>query len=55
MQYGLAKPFMRMLSYPIEYFYNVFPGHGFEDIELAVFAAKSNSDPHPFVFARRSP
>lgn len=55
MQHGLARPFMRMLSYPMEYFYDAFPSHGFEDIELAVFAAKSNNDPHPFLFARRSP
>ena len=55
MQYGLARPFMRRLSYPIEYFYSVLPSHGFQDVELAVFAAKSNNDPHPFVFARKRP
>lgn len=53
MQYGMAKPLMRRLSYPIEYFYKVLPKYGFDDIELAVFVAKSNNDPHSFIFARK--
>jgi ubiquinone/menaquinone biosynthesis C-methylase UbiE len=53
MQFGFARPFMRGLSYPIEYLYNVLPSHGFEDVELAVFAAMSNNGLHSFVFARK--
>jgi len=53
MKYGLAKPFMRWLLYPTEYFYEVLPKHGFDSIELTVFAAGSNNDAHPFVFAKK--
>jgi ubiquinone/menaquinone biosynthesis C-methylase UbiE len=53
MHYGLAKPLMRRLSYPVEYLYEMLPKCGFDDVELAVFAIKSNNDPHSFVFARR--
>lgn len=54
MQYGMAKPFMRWLSYPMEYFYNALPQYGFDDIEIAIFVTKSNNDPHPFIFARKN-
>ena len=54
MHHGMAKPSMRWLSYPIEYFYEVLPKHGFDDIELAVFVTKSNNDPHSFIFARKN-
>ena len=54
MQYCIAKPSMRGLRYPIEYFFEVLPNHGFDDVELAVFVTKSNNDPHPFLFARKS-
>ncbi len=53
MQYGMAKPIMRMLNYPLEYFYEALPKFGFDDVELAVFVTKSNNSPHPFIFARR--
>ena len=53
MQYCIAKPSMRGLRYPIEYFFEVLPKYGFQDVELAVFVTKSNNDPHPFLFARK--
>ena len=53
MQYGMAKPLMRRLEYPMAYFYEALPKYGFGDIELSVFAAKSNNDPHSFIFARK--
>jgi ubiquinone/menaquinone biosynthesis C-methylase UbiE len=53
MHYGMAKPLMRGLSYPIEYFYEVLQKHGFDDIELSIFVTKSNNDPHSFIFARK--
>lgn len=53
MHYGMAKPLMRWLNYPIEYFYEVLPKYGFDDVELAVFVTKSNNDPHSFIFARK--
>lgn len=53
MQYGIVKPLMRGLGYPIEYFYEVLPKHGFDNVEIAVFVTKSNNDPHSFVFARK--
>jgi len=54
MQYGLAKPIMRGLGYPIEFLYEALRKHGFGDVELAIFATKSNNDPHSFIFARKS-
>lgn len=54
MHYGMAKPIMRGLSYPIEYLFEVLPRHGFDDVECAIFGAQSNNDPHSFVFARRT-
>jgi ubiquinone/menaquinone biosynthesis C-methylase UbiE len=53
MQYGMSKPLMRRLCYPMDHFYKVLPKYGFDDVELAVFVAKSNNDPHSFVFARK--
>jgi ubiquinone/menaquinone biosynthesis C-methylase UbiE len=53
MRYGMAKPLMRGLRYPLEYFFEVLPKHGFTDIELAAFVTKSNGDPHSFLFARK--
>lgn len=55
MHCGLARPFMRGLSYPINYFFNALPTHGFENVEVAVFATTSNGGLHPFVFARKTP
>jgi SAM-dependent methyltransferase len=54
MHYDVVRPFMRGLSYPMEYLFEALPSHGFGDIELAVFAARGNNDPHSFVFARKS-
>ena len=45
MQYGIVKPIMRNLIYPIEFFYRVLPQYGFLDIEILVFATRSNGDP----------
>jgi ubiquinone/menaquinone biosynthesis C-methylase UbiE len=53
MQYGMAKPLMRRLEYPVAYFYKALPVYGFGDIELSIFVAKSNNDPHSFIFARK--
>ncbi len=51
---GGEKGLMRMRSYPIKFFYQFLPALGFEDIEINVFATKSNNDPHPFVLARKA-
>jgi ubiquinone/menaquinone biosynthesis C-methylase UbiE len=53
MQYGMAKPIMRGLRYPVDFFYEVLPELGFDDIEISIFVTKSNNDPHSFVFARK--
>ena len=53
MQYGMVKPIMRGLMYPISYFYEALPKLNFDNIELAVFVTKINNDPHPFIFARK--
>jgi ubiquinone/menaquinone biosynthesis C-methylase UbiE len=53
MHYGLVKPPMQWLCYPLDYFYDVLPKLGFADIELSVFVTKSNQDPHSFIFARK--
>jgi ubiquinone/menaquinone biosynthesis C-methylase UbiE len=54
MRFGLARPLMRGLGYPVEYLYEVLPKHGFGDVELALFVTKSNNALHSFVFARKS-
>lgn len=54
MEVGIAKPFMRGLSYPIEFFYGELPKLGLESVELSVFATTSNNAAHAFVFATRS-
>lgn len=53
LELGLARPFMRMIEYPIDYFYTLLPPYGFADVEIAVFAMTSNGAPHPVVFARK--
>jgi ubiquinone/menaquinone biosynthesis C-methylase UbiE len=53
MDYGMAKPLMRGLSYPVEYFYEVLPKYGFDDVEIAVFVTKINNAPHSFILARK--
>jgi len=53
MRYGLAKPIMRSLIYPVRFFYDVLPGLGFDDIEISIFVTKSNKAQHPFVFATK--
>ncbi len=52
-RWGLSRPMMRGLSYPRAYLFTTLPRLGFENIEIAVFAAKSNNSPHPFVLAHR--
>jgi len=42
-----------MQYYPMDYFYNLLPELGFNDIEIFVFVTKSNNDPHPFVLAKK--
>jgi len=53
MDLGMAKPMMRRLSYPVEFFYEEFPKLGFGDIELSIFVTKSNNSLHPFILARK--
>jgi len=50
---GGSVGIMRMRSYPIKYFYQFLPELGFDDVEISVFATKSNNDPHPFVLATK--
>lgn len=54
MRYGMSKPIMRSLKYPLDFFYQEFPNLGLSDIEIAVFVTRSNNSPHPFVFARKA-
>ncbi|MCE2800615.1 MAG: class I SAM-dependent methyltransferase [Planctomycetaceae bacterium] len=53
MEFGLGKPIMRGLWYPVDFFYEEFPKLGLDDIEISMFVTKSNNDPHPFVLARK--
>lgn len=54
MDYGRGKPIMRDLWYPIDFFYEKLPKLGFNDIELSIFATKSNNGLHAFIFARKT-
>lgn len=54
MEFGMAKPIMRGLWYPVDMFYQELPKLGFEDVEISIFITKSNKDPHPFVLARKT-
>jgi len=54
MNHGMAKPIMRGLWYPMEFFYKELPKLGFDDIEISTFVTKSNNTPHPFVFAKKA-
>jgi len=54
-KYGMTKPIMRGLSYPIEFFYQILPKYGFDDIEISTFVTKSNNGPHSFIFAKKAP
>ena len=51
MDIGMAKPFMRVLSYPIEFFFEELPKFGFDNIEISIFV--TDNDPHPFIFAKK--
>lgn len=53
MDFGMAKPIMRGLSYPVEFFYKELPKVGFDDIEIFTFVTKSNNAPHSFIFAKK--
>jgi SAM-dependent methyltransferase len=53
MDFGSVKPIMRGLKYPVDFFYDELPKLGFIDIEISMFATKSNNALHPFVFARK--
>ncbi|HOE18436.1 MAG TPA: class I SAM-dependent methyltransferase [Syntrophorhabdaceae bacterium] len=56
-RYIMAKghfiPLMCMNSYPVDYLYDFLPSLGFENIEIVIFAIKSNNVPHPFVLASK--
>lgn len=45
---------MRVLFYEVDWLYNTLDQIGFEDIEIRYVRVKSNNDPHPFIFARKS-
>jgi len=49
-----GTPFMRGLQYPWQWLIRELPALGLTDIELVVFAARSNGGYHPCVLARRS-
>ena len=51
--FGIGRPIMRGLYYPMDFLYSELQKYGFEDIEIVIFSMKSNKDPHPFVLARR--
>jgi SAM-dependent methyltransferase len=51
---GGEQGLMRMRAYPIRFFYQFLPTLDFVDIEINVFATRSNNDPHPFVLARKA-
>ena len=53
MDLGIGGPIMRGTPYPVEFFYDKLPRLGFEDIEICIFATKSNNGLHPFVFSRK--
>jgi SAM-dependent methyltransferase len=54
MDFGMAKPTMRGLYYPVEFFYDELPKCGFHDIVISFFATMANNAPHPFVFAKKT-
>ena len=50
---GLIGPFMRRLSYPVEFFYEELPSLRLERVELVTFPVRSNDGLHSFVMGRR--
>ncbi len=54
MDYGMVKPIMKGLRYPLDFFYDVLPKIGFDDIEVSIFTTTSNQDPHSFILARKT-
>ncbi len=50
---GKWQPFMRRLSYDLDWLYNTFDHTGFSDVEFRIIRPRSNNDPHPFVLARK--
>jgi SAM-dependent methyltransferase len=50
---GRFIPIMCMNSYPVDYLYDLLPGYGFGNIEIIIFATKSNNVPHPFVLGSK--
>jgi len=50
---GLSRPIMRMLQYPVTYFYETLPKYNFIDIEVHISTTPTNNDLHSFVFARK--
>jgi len=51
---GGFAPLMCMNSYPVDYFYKVLPVLGFKDIEISIFATRSDNYPQPFLLGRKS-
>ena len=51
--FGIFRPLMRRLTYPVPWLYAELPKIGFSDVELSFVTTSSNHDPHAFVFARK--
>ena len=47
-------PFMRGLQFPLQWLVRELPNVGLVDVEIVVFATKSNGGTHPCVLARRA-
>jgi len=51
---GMVRPFMRWLSYSVDYLLEELPRVGMTDVEVWIFSPlRDNRDPHPFVLARK--
>lgn len=51
---GKWRPLMRLVSYELDWIYRTLDDLGFSDIEIRIIRVRSNNDPHPFIFARKS-
>jgi SAM-dependent methyltransferase len=50
---GISHHYMRGLSYPVGYLFDILAQQRFMDIELLLFRTSKENAVHPFVFARR--
>lgn len=49
-----GQPVMRRLEYSLSWLFAELSAVGLTDLELLIFAVKSNGDRHPFIFARKT-